>query len=214
MKTILMHPNMYSSSPNTYQWVRKQVEGMGHPAALRTLTGIELITITRIRKIDIHTALSTSSPIFQLRNVLPSSYRNLIVLETATSSSAAKIQYANLSFLVRNYRVTWPCGMLTSTSIQLQIQRLDLEIAVGIQRLAHWQASMRSSHKDMRWPMRSQCPWLYSTKLLHLVQRLQETYQIQEKGLKRTPVSSVDICSMNNEKYTISDCSACILVSA
>ena len=62
-----------------------------------TLTGNMLMAIARIRNTDIHTPVSTSSPIFQFKNVLPSSYLNLIVFETATSSSAARMAYANLS---------------------------------------------------------------------------------------------------------------------
>ena len=55
------------------------------------------MTITITRKSEIQTALSTLFPVDQLRNVLPSSYRNLMVLDTATNSSAARTAYANLS---------------------------------------------------------------------------------------------------------------------
>lgn len=54
------------------------------------------MTITITRKSEIQTALSTLFPVDQLRNVLPSSYRNLMVLDTATNSSAARTAYANL----------------------------------------------------------------------------------------------------------------------
>jgi hypothetical protein len=55
-----------------------------------------LKTMTRTRKTEIQTALSTLSPISQFRNVFPSSYRNLIAFETATNCSPARTAYANL----------------------------------------------------------------------------------------------------------------------
>jgi hypothetical protein len=66
MNISLKHPKIYSSSPNTR-------------------TGNILNVTTRTKNTEIHTALSTRSPVSQLRNVFPSSYRNLIAFERATS---------------------------------------------------------------------------------------------------------------------------------
>ncbi len=56
-----------------------------------------LNVMTRTRKTEIQTALSTRSPTSQPMSVVPSLYRNLIALETATSCSPARTAYANLA---------------------------------------------------------------------------------------------------------------------
>jgi hypothetical protein len=99
MKMSLKHPKIYSSSPNICEPIRSQHRPNNNPnckivldvkRGRRTRTGNMLKDTTRTRKTDIQTALSTRSPTSQFRKVLPSSYRNLMALDTATNCSPAR----------------------------------------------------------------------------------------------------------------------------
>jgi hypothetical protein len=83
---------------------------------------------TMTRNKAIQTAASTSPPTTQFKYVLPSSYLNATVFETATISSAARIAYANLNFKsintpsgshCRNCSPIHPTNCKTNTSIKI-----------------------------------------------------------------------------------------------